>query len=88
MVQHYFPADGEYAVSIADMAGALWVHDMEVENTVIGMLDGKEFFRTTIGGEANKGLGPGEAVAAEPAKEFAEKWGDPKQFVDSGFRSL
>jgi cyclase len=36
----------------------------------------------------NKGLGPDEVVAAGPAKEFAEQWGDPKAFVDSAFRSL
>ncbi len=53
VVEHYFPADGEYQLTIADMASALWVHDMEFENTVLAMLDGKEFFRTTIGGEAD-----------------------------------
>jgi cyclase len=36
----------------------------------------------------NKGLGPDEAIAAEPTKEFAPQWGDPKEFVDSAFRSL
>ncbi len=51
VVDHYFPADGEYSVTIADLAGALWVHDMEFENTLVAMLDGKEFFRTHIGGE-------------------------------------
>ncbi|HEY4213414.1 MAG TPA: DUF1592 domain-containing protein [Steroidobacteraceae bacterium] len=50
-VEHYFPADGEYQLTIADMAGALWVHDMEFKNTVVAMLDGNEFFRTTVGGE-------------------------------------
>jgi len=53
VVEHYFPADGEYQLTIADMAGALWVHDMEFENTVLALLDGQEFFRTTIGGEAD-----------------------------------
>jgi mono/diheme cytochrome c family protein len=53
VVEHYFPADGEYQLTIADMASALWVHDMEFENTVVAMLDGEEFFRTTIGGEAD-----------------------------------
>jgi hypothetical protein len=51
VVQHAFPADGEYALSIADMATALWVPDMEFENTLVALLDGKEFFRTTIGGD-------------------------------------
>jgi len=51
VVQHYFPTDGEYQLTIADMATALWVPAMEYENTVVALLDGKEFFRTTIGGE-------------------------------------
>jgi uncharacterized protein DUF1592/uncharacterized protein DUF1588/uncharacterized protein DUF1585/uncharacterized protein DUF1587/uncharacterized protein DUF1595 len=53
VVQHYFPADGEYSLTIADMATALWVPAMEYENTVVALLDGKEFFRTTLGGEAD-----------------------------------
>jgi cyclase len=36
----------------------------------------------------NKGLSPDEAVATEPAKEFAGEWGDPREFVESAFRSL
>ncbi len=52
VVEHYFPADGEYQLTIADLAGALWVHDMEFENTIVAMLDGKEFYRTHVGGEA------------------------------------
>ncbi|MBX5461589.1 MAG: DUF1592 domain-containing protein [Steroidobacteraceae bacterium] len=51
VVEHYFPADGEYSLTIADMAGALWVTDMEHQNTIVALLDGKEFFRTTVGGE-------------------------------------
>ena len=51
VVDHYFPADGEYQLTIADLAGALWVHDMEFENALVAMLDGKEFYRTHIGGE-------------------------------------
>ena len=51
VVEHYFPADGEYQLTLADMASALWVHDMEFQNTVVAMLDGTEFFRTAVGGE-------------------------------------
>jgi cyclase len=36
----------------------------------------------------NKGLGPDEVVASDPAKEYAAQWGDPAVFVDSGYRSL
>ena len=50
-VEHTFPADGEYELSIGDMALAREVPKMEFENTVIVLLDGKEFYRTNIGGE-------------------------------------
>ena len=44
MVEHIFPADGEYVLNIADMARALWVTDLEFENTLVALLDGKEFY--------------------------------------------
>ncbi len=52
IVEHNFPADGEYQLTIGDMALAREVPRMEFENTVIALLDGKEFYRTTIGGDA------------------------------------
>ena len=48
---HNFPADGEYLLTIGDMALARTVPNTEFENTVIALLDGKEIWRTTIGGE-------------------------------------
>jgi hypothetical protein len=53
VVEHNFPADGDYELTIGDMALAREVPRMEFENTVIVLLDGKEFYRTTIGGEAD-----------------------------------
>ncbi len=52
-VEHNFPADGEYELTIGDMALAREVPRMEFENTVIVLLDGREFYRTNIGGEAD-----------------------------------
>jgi len=52
-VKHTFPVDGEYELTIGDMALAREVPKMEFENTVIVLLDGKEFYRTNIGGEAD-----------------------------------
>jgi hypothetical protein len=52
-VEHNFLADGEYELTIGDLALAREVPNMEFENTVIALLDGVEFFRTTIGGEAD-----------------------------------
>src|SRR4029079_6152 len=53
MIEHNFPADGEYELTIGYMALAREVPRMEFENTVIALLDGKEFYRTNIGGEAD-----------------------------------
>src|SRR4030095_580507 len=39
--EHNFPADGEYELTIGDMALAREVPRMEFENTVIALLDGK-----------------------------------------------
>ena len=50
-MEHDFPADGEYELNIANMAQALWVYNMEFENTLIVTLDGKRFYETKIGGE-------------------------------------
>lgn len=54
--EHVFPADGEYVLTIGDMALAREVPKMEFENTVIALLDGKEFYRTVVGGEADHKL--------------------------------
>jgi cyclase len=35
-----------------------------------------------------KGLGPDEVIASNPTKEFDEKMGDPKRFVELAFKSL
>src|SRR5689334_17527365 len=50
-VLHNFPADGDYVLTIGDMALARTVPNMEFKNTVIALLDGKEFWRTELGGE-------------------------------------
>jgi hypothetical protein len=52
--QYIFPADGEYALTIGDLALGRDVPLMEFDNTVVALLDGKEFFRTHIGGDADQ----------------------------------
>jgi len=51
IIEHDFPVDGDYTLTIGDLALAREVPRMEFENTVIALLDGKEIFRTVIGGE-------------------------------------
>ncbi len=50
LVEHSFPADGEYELNIGDLARALWVEGMEFDNTLIATLDGVKFFETKLGG--------------------------------------
>jgi Protein of unknown function (DUF1592)/Protein of unknown function (DUF1588)/Protein of unknown function (DUF1587)/Protein of unknown function (DUF1585)/Protein of unknown function (DUF1595)/Planctomycete cytochrome C len=51
VVEHYFPADGEYELNIGNLAVALWVYNMEFKNTLIATLDGRKFWQTDVGGE-------------------------------------
>jgi hypothetical protein len=52
--EYIFPADGAYALTIGDLALGRDVPLMEFDNTVVALLDGKEFFRTHIGGDADQ----------------------------------
>jgi hypothetical protein len=52
--EYTFPADGDYALTIGDLALGRDVPLMEFDNTVVALLDGKEFFRTHIGGDADQ----------------------------------
>jgi hypothetical protein len=54
VVKHFFPADGEYQITIADLVGALWVYNLEFENTLIVTIDGVKVFETVIGGDADQ----------------------------------
>jgi Protein of unknown function (DUF1592)/Protein of unknown function (DUF1588)/Protein of unknown function (DUF1587)/Protein of unknown function (DUF1585)/Protein of unknown function (DUF1595) len=51
---HDFPAAGDYSLTINDLASGRTVPRMEFSNTVIALLDGREFFRTMIGGEKDQ----------------------------------
>ena len=53
-VNHFFPADGEYQINIADLVGALWVYNLEFENTLIVTVDGVKVYQVVIGGEADQ----------------------------------
>jgi hypothetical protein len=50
-VEHTFLADGVYELQIGDLALAREVPNMEFAQTVVALLDGKEFYRTELGGE-------------------------------------
>jgi hypothetical protein len=63
---YVFPADGDYALTIGDLALGRDVPLMEFDNTVVALLDGKEFFRVHIGGEADqKAIDQDQQVAVD-----------------------
>jgi mono/diheme cytochrome c family protein len=45
------PSDGEYSVSIADLATHIWGNGMEFENPLVVTLDNKVVYETVVGGE-------------------------------------
>jgi mono/diheme cytochrome c family protein len=51
LVEHVFPADGEYKLNIPGMAIAGYVRGMEYKHTLVVTLDGAKVFSNTIGGE-------------------------------------
>lgn len=53
VAEHWFAADGEYSLTIGDMAMAREVPKLEFVSTVIVLLDGKEIHRVNVGGESD-----------------------------------
>jgi mono/diheme cytochrome c family protein len=51
LVEHLFPADGDYKLNIPNMAIAGYVRGMEYRHTLVVTLDGVKVFENTIGGE-------------------------------------
>jgi hypothetical protein len=51
---HDFPAAGEYSLTIGDLASGRQIPRMEFANTVVALLDGKEFYRTIVGGNEDQ----------------------------------
>jgi hypothetical protein len=50
LVEHYFPADGEYVLNIGNLVQALWGFNQEFTHTLVATLDGERFFELDIGG--------------------------------------
>jgi hypothetical protein len=50
VIEHHFPADGEYRLNIGNLVTGLWGFNQEHENTLVALLDGRKFFELEIGG--------------------------------------
>jgi hypothetical protein len=51
LVEHLFPADGEYKLNIGGLATAGYVRGMEYRHTLVVTIDGARVFEKQIGGE-------------------------------------
>ncbi|MBN4053610.1 DUF1592 domain-containing protein [Haliea sp. AH-315-K21] len=54
LVEHWFPADGEYALSVADLNLSLWMYNIEFENNMIFTIDGEKIHDVIIGGDEDR----------------------------------
>jgi hypothetical protein len=50
LIEHYFPADGEYRLSIGDLVTARFGINQEHVHTLIGPLDGRNLWELDLGG--------------------------------------
>jgi hypothetical protein len=65
-INHTFPADGEYRLSIKNIGVGLYPTALETEHTLVVLVDKDELFRETVGGPedlafANRGGAPAHA---------------------------
>ncbi len=67
VVEHFFPADGDYLINVSDMIGTnVYFLGSEFEHTFIVTLDGEKVYETAIGGEEdNKQIDQVQAPAVE-----------------------
>ena len=50
LVEHFFPADGTYTITLGGLARARYVEGLEYQHTLIIAVDGKQVYSNTIGG--------------------------------------
>ncbi len=55
-VQHTFPADGEYRLSLTNLGAGLYPRALETEHTLVVLVDRQEQFRGNVGGAADLAL--------------------------------
>jgi cytochrome c5 len=54
--KHSFPADGEYQITLTNLAVGPYSNALERENTVVILIDGRTVFRQSIGGAVDLSL--------------------------------
>ena len=86
LVEHWFPADGEYSISVANFDVSLWKYNVEFENTMIFTIDGEKIHEVTLGGPEDMA-----ALARDqtgPQQEFDARTKDIRFTTTAGPHSI
>jgi hypothetical protein len=67
LIEHLFPAQGEYSFSIGGLASAGYVIGLEYQHTVVMTIDGQKVFEAKLGGEEDLKAVDQKQAAAEAA---------------------
>ena len=82
LVEHHFPADGEYEFSIAGLVGAGYVWGVMDENTLIITIDDEKIFEAKLGDRAD--LRAVDIQQAEGVGAINDRFRNIRRFVTAG----
>ena len=54
LIEHWFPVDGEYAVSVGDFTLHAWMFNIEFENKLVVTIDNEQVYETILGGDHDR----------------------------------
>jgi mono/diheme cytochrome c family protein len=85
-IDHNFPADGEYRLTIKNVGVGLYPNSLETEHTMVVLVDKNEVFRETVGGPedlafANRGGAPAHA-------EILSRFADIPLQIEAGMHEI
>src|SRR6185295_11175045 len=83
--KHNFPADGEYRITINDLAVGIYASTLENTSTLVIMIDGKIVFRNSIGGPEDWAL---HAKGPKGRAQIMERFSKIPVQVKAGVRDV
>ena len=84
--KHNFPADGEYQITLNDLAVGLYTGPVENESTVVILIDDKIVFRKAVGGPADQALA--DRKGAPGRAQIMERFSKIPVQVQAGLRDV
>jgi len=84
--KHHFAADGEYQITLNDLAVGLYTGPVENESTVVVLIDDKIVFRKPIGGPADQALA--DRKGAPGRAQIIERFAKIPVQVQAGLRDV